>query len=414
MTVAASDLLSASSASPSSRAARTISRIVIATINRPEGDTGVHTHTRVLQAGLRDAGMACEVISAFSGSRKWLAVFAVRPLLLHRVSKNWSTLWHRRFHRAALKENLLRHIANQRPDVVLAQCPVSARAALEVRAATKSDFKIALVCHFNHSEAAEYRDKGELTGRRRFDAMMACEDRILQEVDRVIYVSNWARQAVEQSRGLRTRSSAVIWNGLADAPPAPPTSGKPLSRSDLGLCDDDILLINVGSLEPRKNQLGLLPLFAEINAAHPAARLVLVGDGPQWGEIERRVAQLELTGKVKLLGHRRDVAAILPLADLYVHYATLENCPLALIESARAGVPFAAVPNGGVPELQTALGCRIDITPHDVRQSLQNLRPLLCDTALRRERGRVARERFATTFTHQAMTQAYIEALRTI
>jgi glycosyltransferase involved in cell wall biosynthesis len=382
---------------------------VIATINRPEGDTGVHTHTRILAAGLRDAGVTCDVISAFSGSRKWLPIFAVRPLLLHRVNRSWSTLWHRRWHRAALHENLVRYAAIQPPDALIAQCPVSARAALDARAALQASFPVAMVCHFNHSEAAEYREKGELTGRERYDAMLAFEDRVLQEVDQVIYVSEWARRSVQEARGLRTRGSSVIWNGTDDDPAA---AGGSVKRADIGLAEDDIALINVGSLEPRKNQLGLLPLFAEINAEHPATRLVLVGDGPQRGEIERRVAQLELSGKVHLLGHRRDVPAILPLADLYVHYATLENCPLALIESARACLPFAAVPNGGVPELAAALDCRIDLTPHDLRQSLANLRPLLNDPALRRELGRRARQRFESTFTHRAMTRAYLQALQ--
>jgi hypothetical protein len=82
-----------------------------------------------------------------------------------------------------------------------------------------------------------------------------------------------------------------------------------------------------------------------------------------------------------------------------------------LIESSRAGVPFAAVPNGGVPELQAALDCRIDLTPHDLRQAVANLRPLLPDTNARRELGRRVRRNFENTFTHRAMTKAYIEAL---
>jgi glycosyltransferase involved in cell wall biosynthesis len=391
------------------KAIGSVRRVVIASINRPEGDTGVHTHTRMLSQGLRDQGATCDVISAFGGSRKWLPIFAIRPLVLHRTNKSWSTLWHRRWHRAALRENLLRHAREHRPDAILAQCPVSARAALDVRAQLRGDFSVAMVCHFNHSEAAEYRDKGELIGRRRYDEMLRFEDTVLCEVDRVIYVSHWARDSVEQSRGLRTRSSAVIWNGVNDVP-----TTTNLTRRDLGISDDAIVLINVGSLEPRKNQLGLLPLFAEINAQHPMTRLVLVGDGPQQREIERKIAQLELSGAVTLLGHRRDVPALLPLADLYVHYASLENCPLALIESARAGLPFAAVPAGGVPELQAALGCRIDLTPGDLRQSLDNLRPLLENADLRRQQGRTARDKFAATFTHQAMTRAYLEALNTI
>jgi glycosyltransferase involved in cell wall biosynthesis len=388
---------------------RGLRRLAIATINRPEGDTGVHTHTRMLCEGLREAGGQCDVVSAFGRSRKWMPLFALRPLLLHRMNKSWSTLWHRHWHRAALRENLVRYVSEHKPDAILAQCPVSARAALDMRAQLRGDFSVAMVCHFNHSEASEYRDKGELSGRRRYDEMLRFEDSVLSEVDRVIYVSHWARDSVEQSRGLRTRSSAVIWNGVNDVP----ATTSP-TRKELGVADDAIVLINVGSLEPRKNQLGLLPLFAEINAQHPSTRLVLIGDGPQRDEIERKIAQLELSGVVRLLGHRRDVPAILPLADLYVHYASLENCPLALIESARAGVPFAAVPAGGVPELQTALGCRIDLTPHDLRQSLDNLRPLLENGERRRQQGQIARERFVATFTHQAMTCAYLEALSTI
>ena len=386
---------------------RRIARVAIATINRTEGDTGVHTHTRMLAGGFKDAGVACDVVSAFSGSKKWLPVFAVRPLVLHRVNKSWSTLWHRRWHRAALQESLKRYAAHQPLDAVVAQCPVSARAALDVREALRGTFPVAMVCHFNQSEAEEYRDKGELAGQDRYEQMLAFEDKVLREVDRVIYVSNWARQNVEQSRGLRTKSSAVIWNGVDDLS----STSTPIKRSDLGLEDDDVVLINVGSLEPRKNQLGLLTLFAEVNAEFPQTRLVLVGDGAQRGEIERRIAQLELSGKVILLGHRRDVPALLPLADLYMHYATLENCPLVLIEASRASVPFAAVPNGGVPELQAALDCRIDLTPHDLREAVANVRPLLADANARRQLGRRVRTNFENTFTHRAMTQAYLKAL---
>src|SRR5437870_2784896 len=84
--------------------------VILASINRPEGDTGVHTHGKMLAAGLRDAGVTCDVVSAFHGSAKWLPVFAVRPLLLHRINKTWSTFWHRRWHRAALHENLRRRL----------------------------------------------------------------------------------------------------------------------------------------------------------------------------------------------------------------------------------------------------------------------------------------------------------------
>jgi len=74
------------------------------------------------------------------------------------------------------------------------------------------NFTIAMVCHFNYSEATEYRDKGELASQRYFDSVLAMEKQVLESVDRVIYVSNWARDVVEKERDIHPRASSVIWN----------------------------------------------------------------------------------------------------------------------------------------------------------------------------------------------------------
>src|SRR5439155_273287 len=152
---------------------------------------------------------------------------------------------------------------------------------------------------------------------RRYDEMLAFESRVLEEVDRVIYVSQWARRNVEDVRGLHSKSAAVVRNGAAEL-----ASSRKLSRNDLGLADDDLVLMNVGSLEPRKNQLALIDLFALIRERLDRAKIVLIGDGPARNDIERKIADKRLSDSTRLLGHRRDVAALLPLADFYVHYAT--------------------------------------------------------------------------------------------
>src|SRR5207245_2016736 len=105
---------------------------------------------------------------------------------------------------------------------------------------------------------------------------------VLQGVDRVIYASGWARRVVEQERGIRPRASSVIWNGIdAIQPP------QRVTRAEVGLKPDETVLINVGTLEKRKNQLGLVRLFAKVAHEIPDARLLLVGDGPARREIER-------------------------------------------------------------------------------------------------------------------------------
>jgi glycosyltransferase involved in cell wall biosynthesis len=356
-----------------------------------------------------EQGVACDVVSPFTGSRLWLPVFAVRPAILKPLNKTWGTRWYRHWHLVALRRNLLRRLATANHagiGAVVAQCPVSARAALDVRSHLGGRWPVSVVCHFNHSEAREYRDKGELRGDRAFNRMLAEENAVLAEVDHVVYVSGWARDVVEIERGVRPRSSTVIWNGLPDA--SVDTANRFAQRAMLGLGDDDLALVNVGTLEPRKNQAGLVDLFADVAARFPQARLLLVGDGPHRPIVEERIRERGLEAKVKLLGMRRDVPSILSAADVYVHFATAENCPVVLIEAARAGLPMAAAPVGGVPELLRELGSGVELNLTDRAASLRALRPLLESTERRTDLGRRARASFERRFTRDAMVKQYM------
>lgn len=378
--------------------------IVIATINRPTGDTGVHTHTRALHEGLSAAHVPCRVVSPFSQSPWWLPVFAARRVFL-RLSPEHSLHWYRRWHAAALRGNLRRQLLRHDSAAILAQCPVSAAAALEVRADLGVDIPVAMVCHFNYSEATEYRERGELRKEKNFEAMLHFERQVLSGVDHVIYVSGWAKRIVEQERNIAVKASTVVWNGIDEN-----VNAAAVSKEALGFSADDVLLINVGTLEQRKNQLGLLSLFEELLNVCPQAKLALVGDGPDRALIETKIAERALASRVRLLGHRRDVPALLASADLYIHYAGLENCPVVLIEAARAGLPLAAVPKGGVPELLAALnGFAVD--SENLPAAVETLRPLLADSNLRKTAGALSAAAFRASFTRQAMVGAYLTAL---
>ena len=381
--------------------------VAIATIMRPEGYTGVQTHTRLLHGGIAQAGFPCSVLTPFSGSKKWLPVFAVRPILLHRLNKNWSTRWHRHWHFAALRENLLRHLACNPVKTLIAQCPLSALAALDVRERLGRDLTIALVCHFNVSEADEFREKGELNDEVAEKKIRDLEKQVIQSVDVVIHNSDWQRSTIEEYRGIRPKSSTVIWYGI---PATVPDHG--VTRRELGLGPDDLVLIYIGSLEPRKNQLGLLDLFAEVSTRYSHAKLFLVGgDGPQRSAIQRKIKRHGLDSKVRLLLDRPDVPALLRIADIYIHYATLESFGIVLAEAARAGLPLAAIPVGGVSDVLSQLQGGIPLHVNDPRASLEALRPLLEDPALRAEMGRRARRNFDQFFTQEVMVGNYLRAL---
>ena len=84
-----------------------------------------------------------------------------------------------------------------------------------------------------------------------------------------------------------------------------------------------------------------------------AARLVLVGDGPERARVETRVRALGLEGAVRFLGACRDFVSYLQQADAFLLPSETESFGVAALEALSAGVPVFGYDVGGLPELVT-------------------------------------------------------------
>src|ERR1700721_1642790 len=65
--------------------------LVIATIAPVAGETGVQTHSRLLLSAFTAAKVRCLLQTPRKAGTMWVPIFAVRPLLLSRINKTWST-----------------------------------------------------------------------------------------------------------------------------------------------------------------------------------------------------------------------------------------------------------------------------------------------------------------------------------
>ncbi|HEX8425465.1 glycosyltransferase family 4 protein [Hymenobacter sp.] len=142
----------------------------------------------------------------------------------------------------------------------------------------------------------------------------------------------------------------VVYNGVAmnlKVPTTPPAAATNLRQQFPGRP----ILLNVGQLEARKNQRFLIPVAAELRRQGLDFVLALVGRGEDEALLQQLIKEADLTNHVFLLGYHRDVMALLRTADVYVHTALRENCPLVLIEAMAARCPAVALAVGGIPEL---------------------------------------------------------------
>src|SRR5437868_4277067 len=104
--------------------------ILIGSLLREHGPTGLQTHARLFKAYLEARNQPVEFLSPFSAPRAAaLPVLAVGRLVLDKLDRRLGTWWHR-YWRGVLMQVVLRSRLRRGGDVVVyAQCPVVAAAA---------------------------------------------------------------------------------------------------------------------------------------------------------------------------------------------------------------------------------------------------------------------------------------------
>jgi hypothetical protein len=169
--------------------------LVIATILREEGITGVHSYTKRLRQYLGERGVATKLITPFSwGGPLTIPVFGFRLAVQH-VSGTASVLWYRRWHEAFLYRALRRSLGKVGDCMVYAQDPLSARAALRARRGPNQ--RVVMTVHFRISQADEWADKELIKrGGRAFRAIRQLERDVIPNVDGLVYMSRWARDSL--------------------------------------------------------------------------------------------------------------------------------------------------------------------------------------------------------------------------
>ena len=110
-------------------------------------------------------------------------------------------------------------------------------------------------------------------------------------------------------------------------------------RRELGFADHTSVIGFCGGLRPQKNPLFLLEVFERYHAINPDSALILVGEGILRDDIERRIADGELDGCVRLLGQRTDIAELYQAMDAFVLPSVAEGLGIVYIEAQCAGLP---------------------------------------------------------------------------
>lgn len=220
---------------------------------------------------------------------------------------------------------------------------------------------VPVVVHTFHLFAAH---EGLSRARRR--AYLALDRAVRPLAHRYVAVAPRVAQEAVENRlappgGVVVVPSAVA---LGDIPHRPDA----FVRGELGVPDDVPLVGTVGRIVAQKCPLDFVRMCAEVHAARPDVRFVMVGDATLETaglEEQTRAEAARLGVPVIFTGFRPDAPRVAAAFDVYVVPSLYEGLGRAVTEAMASGRPVVATAVNGVPDLVTPGATGLLAEPRD-------------------------------------------------
>lgn len=225
---------------------------------------------------------------------------------------------------------------------------------------------------------------------------------------RLIAVSQDAASAAAGALAISPERIRVIRNGI-DLELFPFNPRRAFPGSSSAPC-----LVQIGRLDDPKGHSVALAAFPRVLEAFPEARLLFVGDGPLRTRLESQTRALGLDGRVRFLGVRSDIPALLEASDLFWMPSRWEGLPIACLEAMACGLPTVTTDVVGLREVAVD-GVTGFVAPPDSPELLaQASLRILKDPALAQRMGLAGRQRVEEKFSIERTADEYARAYEDI
>ncbi|MGH7556106.1 MAG: glycosyltransferase, partial [Longimicrobiales bacterium] len=221
-------------------------------------------------------------------------------------------------------------------------------------------------------------------------------------VDRYIAVSAEIGRKLTGELGVPPRKVRVIPNGIEVVRQS--ADGAAL-RASLRIGSSTSLVLTAARLEDQKGHRFLIDAAKEV----PDALFVFAGQGPARSELEALARRNGLAGRIRFLGWRGDMPALVSACDVFVLPSLYEGTPLALLEAMGAGKPVIATRIPGISEIVSHGQTGVLVEPADPVALASSIRSLLGNPAEGLRLGLAAEQIVKTRFNAASMTRDVVD-----
>ena len=175
-------------------------------------------------------------------------------------------------------------------------------------------------------------------------AFLQVDKFIYRYYDKVIAITPQVKQVLIDKLHLPNQKVEVIYNGIDIEKFATATS----YQKSMFFDDNDTIIIQVSRFQRQKDQQTVIHALSDLPENY---KLLLVGDGGLKNDCQALANELNLQHRVKFLGVRMDVPALLKMADIIVQSSHWEGFGLAAVEGMAAGKPVIASDVAGLRDI---------------------------------------------------------------
>jgi glycosyltransferase involved in cell wall biosynthesis len=233
-----------------------------------------------------------------------------------------------------------------------------------------------------------------------------------RNADSIVYNT---RASIAQHQRIGYAKGGTVWipNGFDTNRFRPNAVARSRVRAEFGIEAGTSVVGLAARYHPIKDQPMLLRAAAQVHAADPGVKFLLVGRGvdePRSGLRELAI-QLGIGESVRLVGDRTDMESVINGFDISCLTSRAEGFPNVVGESMACGVPVIATRVGDVVDLVGDAG--VLIAPGDADALARGILALLAESSgSRREVAQIARQRIVEKFSEEAMLGAFASLYR--
>lgn len=161
-------------------------------------------------------------------------------------------------------------------------------------------------------------------------------------------------------------------------------------RKELGLCQDNIVLLSVGELNKNKNHEVIIRALAKLK--NPNIQYIIAGRGNLESYLKELAKELNIENQVHLLGFRTDIFELYSISDIFCFPSYREGLSVALMEAMATGLPVVCSDiRGNCDLIQSEKGGYL-CTPRKIDDFVKFIKELVENSEKRNEMSKYNKE----------------------